>query len=326
MLSNLKYMLSNWIEWDKKVYFFSLSSPSSCPSADCNGIHTKGYDWLHWKGCYNRAVNSCCCTFKSTFNLYHMDGSIYEGAYQRRSKNCKNALCCYGIPQKSFNRLCKHRKPWGQRAAQKSRSLLQCKVFIGCRFHWRMQQFSCLYNRRYCIYHFDLQNQHFNDSAYSFNLVGEFIILKVLNKKQKITLDDSSKLSSKLDYFYKLSKSSNASKDIKLYGFQDYFIYTVAKITSNIEKIIAKYTNQSASVSGIRAVLNLIRQLISYVYLIYLVTIGCLTVSEFVFISELLQAFQTGLLTLFFLFKNWTQCERLCRFPQIYWKRKREQG
>ena len=130
--------------------------------------------------------------------------------------------------------------------------------------------------------------------------VGEFIILKVLNKKQKITLDDSSKLSSKLDYFYKLSKSSNASKDIKLYGFQDYFIYTVAKITSNIEKIIAKYTNQSASVSGIRAVLNLIRQLISYVYLIYLVTIGCLTVSEFVFYFGIITGFSNWIVNLVF--------------------------
>ena len=130
--------------------------------------------------------------------------------------------------------------------------------------------------------------------------VGEFIILKVLNKKQKITLDDSSKLSSRLDYFYKLSKSSNASKDIKLYGFQDYFIYTVAKITSNIEKIIAKYTNQSASVSGIRAVLNLIRQLISYVYLIYLVTIGCLTVSEFVFYFGIITGFSNWIVNLVF--------------------------
>lgn len=130
--------------------------------------------------------------------------------------------------------------------------------------------------------------------------VSEFIILKVLNKKQKAMLDDSSKLSSKLDYFYKLSKSSDASKDIKLYGFHDYFIYTVAKITSDIERIIAKYTNQSASVSGIRAVLNLIRQLISYVYLIYLVTIGSLTISEFVFYFGIITGFSNWIVNLVF--------------------------
>lgn len=130
--------------------------------------------------------------------------------------------------------------------------------------------------------------------------VGEFIILKVLNKKQKAMLNDSSKLSSKLDYFYKLSKSSDASKDIKLYGFQDYFIYTVAKITSDIERIIAKYTNQSASVSGIRALLNLIRQLIAYVYLIYLVTNGRLTVSEFVFYFGIITGFSNWIVNLVF--------------------------
>lgn len=121
--------------------------------------------------------------------------------------------------------------------------------------------------------------------------IGEFFILRALNKRQKNILDENATLATKLDYFYKLSKSSDASKDIKLFGFQDYFIYTVAKITANIEKIIAKYTNQSAVVSGVRAVLNLIRQLIAYVYLIYLVTSGSLTVSEFVFYFGIITGF-----------------------------------
>lgn len=67
-----------------------------------------------------------------------------------------------------------------------------------------------------------------------------------------------------------------------------------------LKKIIAKYTNQSASVSGIRAVLNLIRQLISYVYLIYLVTIGCLTVSEFVFYFGIITGFSNWIVNLVF--------------------------
>lgn len=129
---------------------------------------------------------------------------------------------------------------------------------------------------------------------------GEFIVLKTLNKKQKKTLDESSKFSSKLDYFYKLSKSSTASKDIKLYGFRDYFICTIAKITADIERIIAKYTKQSVAVSGIRAVLNLIRQLIAYVYLIYLVTNGSLTVSNFVFYFGIITGFSNWIVNLVF--------------------------
>lgn len=145
--------------------------------------------------------------------------------------------------------------------------------------------------------------------------VGEFIILKALNKKQKATLDDSSKLSSKLDYFYKLSKNSDASKDIKLYGFQDYFIYTVAKITADIERIIDKYTNQSAAVSGIRAVLNLIRQLIAYVYLIYLVTNGSLTVSEFVFYFGIITGFSNWIVNLVF---SYSKIERSANDCEVF--------
>ncbi len=145
--------------------------------------------------------------------------------------------------------------------------------------------------------------------------VGEFIILKDLNKKQKATLDDSSKLSSKLDYFYKLSKNSDASKDIKLYGFQDYFIYTVAKITADIERIIDKYTNQSAAVSGIRAVLNLIRQLIAYVYLIYLVTNGSLTVSEFVFYFGIITGFSNWIVNLVF---SYSKIERSANDCEVF--------
>lgn len=148
--------------------------------------------------------------------------------------------------------------------------------------------------------------------------VGEFIILKVLNKKQKITLDDSSKLSSKLDYFYKLSKSSDVSKDIKIYGFQDYFIYMVAKITADIEKIISKYTNQSAAVSVVRAILNLIRQLIAYVYLIYLVTNSRLTVSEFVFYFGIITGFSNWIVNLVFSYSKIERSVNKCAVFRKY--------
>lgn len=147
---------------------------------------------------------------------------------------------------------------------------------------------------------------------------GEFIILKFLNKKQKTTLDESAGLASKLEYFYKLSKNSNASKDIKLYGFQDYFIYTTAKITADIEKIISKYTNQSASVSFIRAVLNLIRQIIAYVYLIYLVTDGRLTVSEFVFYFGIITGFSNWIVNLVFSYSKIERCANDCAVFRAY--------
>lgn len=155
---------------------------------------------------------------------------------------------------------------------------------------------------------------------------GEFLLLKFLNKKQKATLDNSAGLSARLDYFYKLSKSSGASKDIKIYGFQDYFIYAVAKITADIENIIAKYTHQSAAVNGIRAVLNLIRQLIAYVYLIYLVTLGSLTVSEFVFYFGIITGFSNWIVNLVFSYSQIERCADDCEAFRKYTESENESG
>lgn len=154
--------------------------------------------------------------------------------------------------------------------------------------------------------------------------ISEFIILKILNKKEKEMLDESSKLSSKLDYFYKLSKNSDASKDIKLYGFQDCFIYAVTKITADIEKIISKYTNQSAAASGLRAVLNLIRQLIAYAYLIFLVTNGSLVVSEFVFYFGIITGFSNWIVNLVFSYSKIEHSANDCELFRKYIEKENE--
>ncbi len=138
---------------------------------------------------------------------------------------------------------------------------------------------------------------------------GEFFLLRLLNKKQKKTLDSVSKFTAKLDYFYKLSKNSDASKDIKIYNFQNYFIKTTAKITADIEKIISKYTHQSAAVSGTRALLNLVRQFIAYAYLIYLVTASKLSVSDFVFYFGIITGFSNWIINLVV---SYSKLERCC--------------
>lgn len=45
MKANIKYMLKNWIAWDKKslIYFF-IRVPALVFSADCNSIHTQSND------------------------------------------------------------------------------------------------------------------------------------------------------------------------------------------------------------------------------------------------------------------------------------------
>lgn len=299
MLSNLKYMLSNWIEWDKKsLLFFFVRVPALVLQPIVTAYIPKAMIDCIEKGVTTErlilvvALLSLLLTFTIWMDPF-MKELIRGGARIVRMRYAvmafrKNLSTDYvSIESLEGRELHKRAEAfYNARFSSGADFIEECNNFLVC--------IIGVIASTILIYKINI----LMILLILLTCVGEFIILKVLNKKQKITLDDSSKLSSKLDYFYKLSKSSNASKDIKLYGFQDYFIYTVAKITSNIEKIIAKYTNQSASVSGIRAVLNLIRQLISYVYLIYLVTIGCLTVSEFVFYFGIITGFSNWIVNL----------------------------
>ena len=301
MLSNLKYMLSNWIEWDKKsLLFFFVRVPALVLQPIVTAYIPKAMIDCIEKGVTTErlilvvALLSLLLTFTIWMDPF-MKELIRGGARIVRMRYAvmafrKNLSTDYvNIESLEGRELHKRAEAfYNARFSSGADFIEECNNFLVC--------IIGVIASTILIYKINI----LMILLILLTCVGEFIILKVLNKKQKISLDDSSKLSSKLDYFYKLSKSSNASKDIKLYGFQDYFIYTVAKITSNIEKIIAKYTNQSASVSGIRAVLNLIRQLISYVYLIYLVTIGCLTVSEFVFYFGIITGFSNWIVNLVF--------------------------
>lgn len=301
MKSNLKYMLNNWIAWDKKslIYFF-IRVPALVFQPIVTAYIPKAMIDCIEKGVTTErlilvvALLSLLLTFTIWMDPF-MKELIRGGARIVRMRYAvmafrKNLSTDYvSIESLEGRELHKRAEAfYNARFSSGADFIEECNNFLVC--------IIGVIASTILIYKINI----LMILLILLTCVGEFIILKVLNKKQKITLDDSSKLSSKLDYFYKLSKSSNASKDIKLYGFQDYFIYTVAKITSNIEKIIAKYTNQSASVSGIRAVLNLIRQLISYVYLIYLVTIGCLTVSEFVFYFGIITGFSNWIVNLVF--------------------------
>ena len=325
MLSNLKYMLSNWIEWDKKsLLFFFVRVPALVLQPIVTAYIPKAMIDCIEKGVTTErlilvvALLSLLLTFTIWMDPF-MKELIRGGA---RIVRMRYAVMAF---RKNLS------KDYVSIESLEGRELhKRAEAFYNARFSSGADFIEECNNFLVCIIGVIASTI----LIYKINIlmillilltcVGEFIILKVLNKKQKITLDDSSKLSSKLDYFYKLSKSSNASKDIKLYGFQDYFIYTVAKITSNIEKIIAKYTNQSASVSGIRAVLNLIRQLISYVYLIYLVTIGCLTVSEFVFYFGIITGFSNWIVNLVFSYSKIERSANDCAVFRKYIESKNE--
>lgn len=241
MLSNLKYMLSNWIEWDKKsLLFFFVRVPALVLQPIVTAYIPKAMIDCIEKGVTTErlilvvALLSLLLTFTIWMDPF-MKELIRGGARIVRMRYAvmafrKNLSTDYvNIESLEGRELHKRAEAfYNARFSSGADFIEECNNFLVC--------IIGVIASTILIYKINI----LMILLILLTCVGEFIILKVLNKKQKITLDDSSKLSSKLDYFYKLSKSSNASKDIKLYGFQDYFIYTVAKITSNIEKIIAK--------------------------------------------------------------------------------------
>lgn len=142
--------------------------------------------------------------------------------------------------------------------------------------------------------------------------VAEFFLLKYLNKKEKGVKDSRSSIFVKFDYYYSLSKDLSAAKDIRLYGFTDYFLLAIAKLITGLEDITAKYMHQSVKVGGTRALLNLVRELVAYAYLTYLVCKNRLSVSDFIFYFGIITGFSNWIINSVYYYANIERCCNDC--------------
>lgn len=142
--------------------------------------------------------------------------------------------------------------------------------------------------------------------------VAEFFLLKYLNNKEKGVKDSKSSIFVKFDYYYSLSKDLSAAKDIRLYGFTDYFLISVAKLVAGLEDITAKYMHQSVKVGGTRALLNLVRELVAYAYLTYLVCKNRLSVSDFIFYFGIITGFSNWIINSVYYYANIERCCNDC--------------
>lgn len=142
--------------------------------------------------------------------------------------------------------------------------------------------------------------------------VAEFLLLKYLNKKEKGVKDARSSIFVKFDYYYSLSKDLTAAKDIRLYGFTDYFLFAVARLINGLEDITSKYMHQSVKVGGTRALLNLARELVVYAYLTYLVCQKRLSVSDFIFYFGIITGFSNWITNAVFQYSNIERCCNDC--------------
>lgn len=143
--------------------------------------------------------------------------------------------------------------------------------------------------------------------------VAEFFLLKYLNKKEKGVKDARSSIFVKFDYYYSLSKDLSAAKDIRLYGFTDYFLLAIAKLIAGLEDITAKYMHQSIKVGSTRALLNLVRELVAYAYLTYLVCKNRLSVSDFIFYFGIITGFSNWIINSVYYYANIERCCNDCQ-------------
>lgn len=142
--------------------------------------------------------------------------------------------------------------------------------------------------------------------------VCEFFLLKFLNKKEKKTKDERSSVFVRFDYYYNLCRDFSAAKDIRLYGFTDYFMSAVARIIYDLEQINQKFMRQNIKVGGTRALLNLVRELVAYAYLTYLVCGGRLSVSDFIFYFGIITGFSNWILNAVYQYSNLERCCNDC--------------
>ena len=142
--------------------------------------------------------------------------------------------------------------------------------------------------------------------------VCEFFLLKFLNKKEKKTKDERSKIFVRFDYYYNLCRDFFAAKDIRLYGLTDNFMSAFAKIIYELERINQKFMRQNLKVGGTRALLNLLRELVAYAYLTYLVCRGKLSVSDFIFYFGIITGFSNWILNAVYQYSNLERCCNDC--------------
>ena len=309
MKDNFKYMLSNWLKWDKKsLKFFFLWVPAlvlqplvtayipkAMIDAIDNGVTVGDMTvivallsllltltiWLDpfmkelvRGGARIVRMRYAVAAFRKTLTTDYVNIESFEGREkQKRAEAFYNARFSSGA---DFVEQCAH--------------FLVCVIGV-------IASSVLLYKVNYFMILLIL-----------LTCVCEFFLLKILKTKQSETTDNYSKLSGKFEYFYKLSKNAEASKDIKLYGFSDYLVKTAADFIYQIEHINAKYTKQSATISGVRALLNLVRELVAYAYLTYLVLKNRLSVSEFIFCFGIITGFSNWIMNLVFSFMEISRC------------------
>ena len=86
----------------------------------------------------------------------------------------------------------------------------------------------------------------------------------------------------------------------------------VAKIIYELEAVNQKFARQNIKVGGTRALLNLLRELVAYVYLTYLVCNSRLSVFDFIFYFGIITGFSNWIMNAVYQYSNLERCCNDC--------------
>lgn len=142
--------------------------------------------------------------------------------------------------------------------------------------------------------------------------VVEAAVLRFLNSASIKMRDKENDITTKFNYFYAQSKNTGAGKDIRIYSLGDRFIAVMAQLVYEIDKLARIYTKTDFSVSGVRALLNLLRELVAYAYLTYLAATGKLSVSDFIFYFGIITGFSNWIVSLVYCISSLERCCNQC--------------
>ena len=316
MKENLKYMLKNWIAWDKKslIYFFirvpalvfqpiiTAYIPKAMIDAITDGVTTQKLIMII-------GMLSLLLTLTIWMDPF-MQELVRGGA---RIVRMRYAVMAF---QKNLSTDYVNIESLEKREIQKrAEDFYNGRWSGGANFIDRLNQFCVavvgVIASSVLIYKINI----FMILLIVATCIVQFFILKQLADKQYENLNDVSKQNNRFNYFYKLCKDGKASKDVRLYSLSDYFIKALASSLYQIEKTYAKYTHQSVALDGVTALLNLIREVIAYAYLVYLVTKGRLTVSDFIFYFGIITGFSNWVIGLV---NSYIQIEKSCNECKAY--------
>ncbi len=299
MKDNLKYMLANWLKWDKKsLVFFFIRVPALVFQPIITAYIPKAMiDCIESEVTVGRLTLTVgLLSLLLTLTIWmdpFMKELIRGGA---RIVRMRYAVLAF---EKKLNTDYVNIESLEMREkAKRAEDFYNSRYSGGANFIDRLNQFAvCVFGvivSSALIYKIDV----IMILIILASCAGEFFVLKLIREKQLDTHNEASKFRTRFEYFYKLSKDAQAAKDIKLYGFEDYFIKALADALYGLEKGISRYTHQSAAFNAVRALLNLIRELVAWVYLVFLVTSGELSVSDFIFYFGIITGFSNWVINL----------------------------